>query len=61
MYELRLNYIKGLFNNILAFGQIMDWRRPGDKSLSEPKMASLLTYASLGFNELTLNNTSGNC
>ena len=31
-------------NNIPALGQIMVWRRTGDKRLSEPMMASLLTY-----------------
>ena len=31
-------------NNILAVVQIMAWRRPGDKPLSEPIMASLLTH-----------------
>ena len=31
-------------NNIPALVQIMAWRRPGDKPLSEPVMVSLLTY-----------------
>ena len=31
-------------NNIPALVQIMAWRRPGDKSLSEPMMASILTH-----------------
>ena len=34
----------GLINNIPALVQIMAWRRPGDKSLSEPMMVSLLTH-----------------
>ena len=34
---------KGPINNIPALVQIMDWRRPGDKPLSEPVMVSLLT------------------
>ena len=29
---------KGLINNIPALVQIMAWRRPGDKPLSEPIM-----------------------
>ena len=34
-----LNFIpKGQINNILALVQIMAWRRPGDKPLSEPMM-----------------------
>ena len=44
---------KGPINNIPALAQIMAWRRPGDKPLSEPKLVSLLrTYPSLGLNEL---------
>ena len=35
---------KGPINNIPALVQIMAWRRPGDKPLSEPLMVSLLTY-----------------
>ena len=31
-------------NNIRALVQIMAWRWPGDKPLSEPMMASLLTH-----------------
>ena len=38
---------KGPINNIPAMVQIMAWRRPGDKSFSEPMMVSLL-----GLNEL---------
>ena len=35
---------KGLINNIPALVQIIAWRRPGDKPLSEPMMVSLLTH-----------------
>ena len=35
---------KGQINNIPALVQIMAWRRPGDKLLSEPMMVSLLTH-----------------
>ena len=35
---------KGLTNNISALVQIMAWRRPGDKPLSEPMMVNLLTH-----------------
>ena len=31
-------------NNIPVLAQIMDWRRPGDKPLSEPMMVKLLTH-----------------
>ena len=32
------------FNNIPALVEIMDWRRPGAKPLSEPRIVSLLTH-----------------
>ena len=35
---------KGPINNIPALVQIMAWRWPGDKPLSEPMMVSLLTH-----------------
>ena len=35
---------KGLINNIPALVQIMAWRLPGDKPLSEPMLVSLLRY-----------------
>ena len=35
---------KGAINTIPALVQIMAWRRPGDKPLSEPVMVSLLTH-----------------
>ena len=35
---------KGPINNIPALVQIMAWRRPGDKPLSEAMMVSLLTH-----------------
>ena len=34
---------KGRINNITALAQIMAWRRPGDKPLSEPMIVSLPT------------------
>ena len=34
----------GLINNIPALVQIMAWRRPGDKPLSEPMMVRLSTH-----------------
>ena len=42
--EISLKFIpKGPVNNIPALVQIMAWRRPGDKPLSEPKMVRLPT------------------
>ena len=36
--------LKVRINNIPALGEIMTWRRPGDKPLSEPVLVSLLTH-----------------
>ena len=36
--------LKGPINNIPALVQIMAWRRPGAKPLSEPVMVNLLTH-----------------
>ena len=36
--------LEGPMNNIPALVQIMAWRRPGDKPLSEPMMVSSLTH-----------------
>ena len=51
MYEICLHLVISLkfvprvwINNIPALVQIMAWRRPGDKPLSEPMLASLLTH-----------------
>ena len=43
--KISLNFIpKGPINSISALVQIMVWRRPGDKPLSEPMMISLLMH-----------------
>ena len=43
--KISLKFVpKGPINNIPALVQIMAWRRPGDKSLSEPMMVSLTTH-----------------
>ena len=43
--EISLKFVpKVPINNIPALVQIMAWRRPGDKPLSEPMMVSLLTH-----------------
>ena len=50
MFEFRLKFHWTLFlrvgpmNTIPALVQIMAWRRPGDKSLSEPTMVILQTH-----------------
>ena len=43
--KISLKFVpKVQINNIPALVQIMAWRRPGDKPLSEPMMVSLLTH-----------------
>ena len=43
--KISLKFVpKGSINNIPALVQIMAWRRPSDKPLSEPMMVSLLTH-----------------
>ena len=43
--KISLNFVPGgPINNIPSLVQIMAWRRPGDKPLSEPMMISLLTH-----------------
>ena len=43
--KISLKFIpKVRINNIPSLVQIMAWRRPGDKPLSEPMMVSLLTH-----------------
>ena len=43
--EISLKFVpKNPINNIPALVEIMAWRRPGDKPLSEPMMVKLLTH-----------------
>ena len=43
--KISLKFVPGgPINNIHALVQIMAWRRPGDKPLSEPMLVSLLTH-----------------
>ena len=43
--KISLKFVpKGSINNILALVQIMAWRRPGDKALSEPMMIISLMH-----------------
>ena len=43
--KISLRFVpRGRINNIPALVQIMAWRRPGDKPLSEPMMVSSLTH-----------------
>ena len=45
LIKISLKFVpKGPINNIPALVQIMAWRRPGDKPLSEPMMGSSLTH-----------------
>ena len=44
-FEISLKFVRrGPINNIPELVQIMTWRRPGDTSLSEPRIVSLLTH-----------------
>ena len=46
--QISLKFVpKGPINNIPALVQIMAWRRPGDKPLSEPMMIGLLKHKCL--------------
>ena len=43
--KISLKFVpKVQFNNIPALLQIMAWRRPGNKPLSEPTVVNLLTH-----------------
>ena len=45
LIKISLTFVpKASINNIPALVQIMAWRRPGNKPLSEPMMVSLLTH-----------------
>ena len=54
LFKIFLKFVpEGPSHTIPALVQIMAWRRPGDKPLSEPMMVNLLTHiTSLGLNEL---------
>ena len=44
-FKISVKFVpKVRINNILAMAQIMTWRRPGSKPLSESMMVSLLTH-----------------
>ena len=45
LLKISLKFVpKGLINNIPSLVQIMAWRRPGNKPLSEPMLVSLLMH-----------------
>ena len=45
LLKISLKFVpKGPINNIPSLVQIVAWRQPGNKSLSEPVMVSLLTH-----------------
>ena len=52
--NISLNFVpRGPINNIPTLVQVLAWRRPGDKPLSEPIMLDYwCIYVSLGLNEL---------
>ena len=44
LLKISLKFVPKVWINIPALVQIMAWRRPGDKPLSEPMMVNLLTH-----------------
>ena len=44
LIKISLKFVPKVANYIPALVQIMAWRLPGDKSLSEPMMVSLLMH-----------------
>ena len=57
--KISLKFVpKGPITNNPVLVQIMAWRRSGDKPLSEPMMVYWHIYASLGLNELNIDNGS---
>ena len=57
--QISLKFVpKGPINNIPVLVQIMAWRRPGDKPLSEPKMVSLLTHICVTRPQWVISNNS---
>ena len=60
MFEYGLKFHWNLFLRvkltIFRLGQIMAWRRPGDKPLSEPMMVSLLTHICVTWPQWVNNN-----
>ena len=60
--KISLKFVpKGQINNIPALVQIMAWRRPGAKPLSEPMMVSLPTHICVARPEWVKVNPSSNC
>ena len=51
---------KGPINNIPALVQIMAWRQPGDKPLSEPMVVSLLMHICITRPQWVKNNATSN-
>ena len=52
--KISLKFVsKGPINNILALVQIMGWRRPGNKPLSQPIMVRLQTHICITQPQLT--------
>ena len=48
LLKISLKFVpKGPINNMPSLVQVMTWRRPGDKPLSEPMLVSLLTHISV--------------
>ena len=60
--EISINiFPNGPINNNPALAQIMAWRRPGDKPLSEPMMASLQSHMGTLLETLTIDHMLLEC
>ena len=56
--KISLKFVpKGRINNISALVQVMAWRRPGDKPLSEPMVVRLLTWGRETTTQLSLSSS----
>ena len=62
LIKISLKFVhKGPINNIPALVQIMAWRRPGDKPLSEPKVVNLLMHTCVTRPQRVKSSTSWRC
>ena len=62
LINISLKFVpRGPINNIPALVQVMAWRRPGDKPLSEPMMARLPTHICVTQPQWVNSSTHGGC
>ena len=62
LIKISLKFVpQGPINNFPALVQIMAWRRPGDKPLSEPMMVNLLTHICVTRHQCVNSLAPGSC